>query len=78
MYNHLATFIINPQGRVKYYCVYPREVGRNVDEIIRVLQAIQYAAATGEGVPAQWQPGQPGCICYYKTDPFLAPVILSN
>ncbi|WP_279221002.1 MULTISPECIES: hypothetical protein [Desulfofundulus] len=31
-----------------------------MDEIIRVLQAIQYAAATGEGVPAQWQPGQPG------------------
>ncbi|WP_051618227.1 MULTISPECIES: peroxiredoxin [Desulfofundulus] len=60
MYNHRATFIINPQGRVEYYCVYPREVGRNVDEIIRVLQAIQYAAATGEGVPAQWQPGQPG------------------
>ncbi|WP_341474067.1 redoxin domain-containing protein [Desulfofundulus thermobenzoicus] len=55
-----ATFIISPQSRIEYYCVYPREVGRNVDEIIRVLQAVQFAAATGEGVPAGWHPGQPG------------------
>jgi peroxiredoxin (alkyl hydroperoxide reductase subunit C) len=55
-----ASFIIDPGGRIRYYSVYPREVGRNVWEIIRTLQGIQYGEATGEGVPAGWEPGDPG------------------
>lgn len=55
-----ATFIIAPQGEIKYSCLYPPEVGRNVDEIIRVIQGLQYEAATGLGIPAGWQPGMPG------------------
>lgn len=55
-----ASFIIDPQGRIRYYSVYPREVGRNVEEIVRTLEGIQYGEATGEGVPAGWQPGMPG------------------
>jgi peroxiredoxin (alkyl hydroperoxide reductase subunit C) len=55
-----ATFIIDPKGRIRYYSVYPREVGRNIWEIIRILQGIQYGEATGEGVPAGWEPGMPG------------------
>jgi peroxiredoxin (alkyl hydroperoxide reductase subunit C) len=55
-----ASFIIDPQGRIRYYSVYPREVGRNVWEIVRTLQGIQYGEATGEGVPAGWEPGEKG------------------
>lgn len=55
-----ATFIIDPQGRIRYYSVYPREVGRNVREIVRVLAGIQYGEFTGEGVPPGWLPGMPG------------------
>lgn len=55
-----ASFIIDPKGRIRYYSVYPREVGRNVWEIIRVLQGIQYGEMTGEGLPASWEPGMPG------------------
>lgn len=55
-----ASFIIDPEGRIRYYSVYPREVARNVREIIRTLQGIQYGEATGEGVPAGWKPGMPG------------------
>lgn len=55
-----ATFIISPKGEIKYACLYPPEVGRNVDEIIRVVQGLQYEEATGLGVPAGWQPGLPG------------------
>lgn len=55
-----ASFIIDPEGRIRYYSVYPREVGRNVEEIIRTLQGLQYGEASGEGVPAGWQPGMPG------------------
>jgi alkyl hydroperoxide reductase subunit AhpC len=55
-----ATFIIDPLGRIRCYSVYPREVGRNVWEIIRTLEGIKYGEATGEGVPAGWEPGMPG------------------
>lgn len=55
-----ASFIIDPLGRIRYYSVYPREVARNVEEIVRTLEGIQYGEATGEGVPAGWCPGMPG------------------
>ncbi len=55
-----ASFIIDPKGRIRYFSVYPREVGRNVREIVRTLAGIQYGEATGEGVPAGWKPGMPG------------------
>ncbi len=55
-----ATFIIAPGGEVKYSCLYPPEVGRNVLEIIRVIQGLQYEEATGLGVQAGWRPGQQG------------------
>lgn len=55
-----ASFIIDPEGRIRYYSVYPREVARNVKEIVRTLMGIQYGEATGEGVPAGWKPGMPG------------------
>ncbi|CAA7600236.1 peroxiredoxin [Acididesulfobacillus acetoxydans] len=59
-YAFRATFIIAPGGEVKFSCLNPPEVGRNVPEIIRVIQGLQFEAATGLGVPADWQPGMPG------------------
>jgi len=35
-------------------------MGRNVREIIRILQALQFAETTGMGAPAGWAPGRPG------------------
>lgn len=58
--NYRASFIVDPAGRIRYYSVYPREVARNVWEIIRTLQGIQYGEATSEGVPAGWKPGMSG------------------
>lgn len=55
-----ATFIISPDGAIKYSCLYPPEVGRNVNEVIRVIQGLQFEEETGLGVPAGWQPGMPG------------------
>lgn len=59
-YTYRATFIIAPGGEIRYACLYPPEVGRNIDEIIRVIQGLQYEELTGLGVPAGWVPGQPG------------------
>lgn len=55
-----ATFIIDPEGRIQSWLVSGQSVGRNVDEVIRLIQALQYNRSTGFGVPAGWIPGDPG------------------
>ena len=47
-------FIIDPKGILKYSTVTDDNVGRSVDETIRVLQALQ----TGGLCPAEWKPGK--------------------
>lgn len=49
-----GTFIINPEGVIKYMVVSDNDVGRSVDEIIRVLIALQ----TGKLCPVDWKPGE--------------------
>jgi alkyl hydroperoxide reductase subunit AhpC len=50
-----ATFVIDPEGVVRHMSVNELEVGRNFDEVLRVLQALR----TGELCPSGWQPGDP-------------------
>ncbi len=47
-------FIIDPDGVLKSYVVNDLSVGRNVDEIFRLVQAFQ----TGELCPVGWKPGE--------------------
>ncbi len=47
-------FIINPEGIIRYQVVSDLNVGRSVDEILRVLKGLQ----TGGLCPIDWQPGQ--------------------
>lgn len=51
-------FLINPQGVVQYQLVHDLGVGRNVEEVLRVLKALQETAKTGEVCPANWTPGK--------------------
>ncbi len=46
-------FIIDPEGIVRYGLYQDLDVGRNVDEVIRVLKGLQ----TGGLVPANWEEG---------------------
>jgi len=50
-----ATFIINPDGIIKYMTVSDNFVGRSIPETVRVLAALQ----TGRMCPADWCPGDP-------------------
>ena len=50
-----ATFIVDPDGVIRYVNVTDLDVGRNVDEVVRVLDALQ----TDELCPCNWQKGQP-------------------
>ncbi|MFD1953534.1 peroxiredoxin [Paenibacillus thailandensis] len=47
-------FIIDPQGEIKYQVVNHNDVGRSVDETLRVLQALQ----SGGLCPMNWRPGE--------------------
>ncbi len=49
-----ATFIVDPQGIIRFASVTDMNVGRNVGEVLRVLDALQ----TDELCPCNWQPGQ--------------------
>ncbi len=49
-----ATFIIDPQGIIRWVSVNDLNVGRNVKEVIRVLDALQ----TDELCPCNWEKGQ--------------------
>ena len=55
--NVRGRFIIDPDGVVKAVEVLPPEVGRNIEEIIRQIQAFQHVKKTGEHTPAGWFPG---------------------
>jgi alkyl hydroperoxide reductase subunit AhpC len=49
-----ATVILSPQGRIAYLTVSPMNVGRSVEETLRVVKALQ----TGRLCPADWRPGE--------------------
>ena len=49
-----GTFVIDPEGVVRHLAVSDQSVGRNPEETLRVLQALQ----TGELCPVNWHPGE--------------------
>jgi alkyl hydroperoxide reductase subunit AhpC len=52
-----SVFIIDPQKRIRLTLTYPMNVGRNFDEILRVIDALQTADANKIATPADWRPG---------------------
>ena len=56
--NQRGRFIINPDGIIMGVEVLTGPVGRNVDELIRQIKAMQAVAANpGQAAPAGWKPG---------------------
>jgi peroxiredoxin (alkyl hydroperoxide reductase subunit C) len=53
-----GTFIVNPKGEIVAYEVLAGNVGRNADELLRRLQALQFVAShPSEVCPAKWKQG---------------------
>jgi alkyl hydroperoxide reductase subunit AhpC len=50
-------FIIDEKGILQSYTVNNLGAGRNVDEVLRLIQAFQFVAKHGEVCPANWTPG---------------------
>lgn len=52
-----AVFFIDPKGIVRTILYYPLELGRNFDEIKRIIIALQKADKDKVALPANWRPG---------------------
>ncbi|MCU1320216.1 MAG: Alkyl hydroperoxide reductase subunit C-like protein [Edaphobacter sp.] len=54
-----SVFVIDPKGDVRALLYYPMQLGRSVDELIRIFQGLQTVDANGISCPANWVPGEP-------------------
>ena len=53
-----AVFVIDPQRRLRAMIYYPLNLGRNFDELLRVVDALQITDRHNVAMPADWRPGQ--------------------
>lgn len=60
-----GTFLIDKAGVIRHATINDLPLGRNVDETIRMVEALQFHEEHGEVCPAGWQKGKPGM----KADP---------
>ncbi len=52
-----AVFFIDPSKKIRLVMYYPLNVGRNMDEILRALEALQVSDANGVAMPLNWRKG---------------------
>jgi peroxiredoxin (alkyl hydroperoxide reductase subunit C) len=53
-----AVFVIDPNQKVRALVYYPMSLGRNIDEVLRVLDGLQTADENACATPANWQKGE--------------------
>lgn len=63
-----SVFIIDPDKKIRLTMTYPMSVGRNFDEILRVIDALQTGDTFKIATPADWVPGQQVIIPPSVTD----------
>ncbi|MCG8513548.1 MAG: peroxiredoxin [Halanaerobiales bacterium] len=49
-----AVFIVDPHGTIRAFLYYPQELGRNIDEIVRMVKGLQTSDKHGVAIPANW------------------------
>jgi len=53
-----ATFVIDPEGMLRAMVYYPMTNGRSIDEVYRLVQALQTSETHGVATPENWTPGE--------------------
>jgi thioredoxin-dependent peroxiredoxin len=53
-----SVFIVDPKNKVRLTLTYPKSIGRNFGEILRVVDALQLTDAAPVSTPVDWQPGE--------------------
>jgi peroxiredoxin (alkyl hydroperoxide reductase subunit C) len=67
-----ALFFIDPQRTIRAIIYYPLNVGRSVDEILRVVDALQTADGNGVACPVNWKKGDKVIVPPPKTEKDVA------
>jgi peroxiredoxin (alkyl hydroperoxide reductase subunit C) len=67
-----ALFVIDPKRIVRALIYYPLNIGRNVDEVVRVIDALQTADKNGVACPVNWKPGDKVIVPPPKTEKEVA------
>ncbi|MDG6220006.1 MAG: peroxiredoxin [Candidatus Thermoplasmatota archaeon] len=49
-----AVFVVDSEGKIRIILYYPQELGRNMDEIVRVVKAMQISDKSKVAMPANW------------------------
>ena len=57
-----ATFVIDRSGVVRHQVVNDEPLGRNIDEVVRIVEALQFFEENGQVCPAGWQEGDSGMV----------------
>jgi peroxiredoxin (alkyl hydroperoxide reductase subunit C) len=57
-----ATFVIDRSGTVRHQVVNDEPVGRNMDDVVRVVEALQFFEENGQVCPAGWKKGDEGML----------------
>jgi alkyl hydroperoxide reductase subunit AhpC len=52
-----SVFVIGPDKKIKLIITYPQTTGRNIDEIVRVIDSLQLTAGYSVATPANWKSG---------------------
>src|SRR5690606_31133374 len=52
-----SVFVIGPDNKVKLTLTYPKSIGRNFDELLRVIDALQLTERAPVSTPVDWNPG---------------------
>jgi len=60
MIAYRGLYLIDKEGVIQHQLVNNLPLGRNVDEAIRILDALQFHEKNGEVCPANWKPGEDG------------------
>lgn len=63
-----ALFAIDPKHVIRAIIYYPLNVGRNVEEVLRLIDALQTADTKGVACPVNWKPGEKVIVPPPKTE----------
>ena len=63
-----SVFVIGPDNKIKLTLTYPAATGRNFDEILRTIDALQLTAKHSVATPADWKPGEDVIITMAVSD----------
>jgi len=62
-----ATFVIDPEGILRAMLYYPMTNGRSIDEVLRLVEALQTSDREGVATPEGWKPGDDAIVPPPKT-----------